>query len=336
MATIRDIAKKANVSAATVSRVLNYDETLSVADETKQRILEVAEELDYQRSSLKKKRPTRKKIGFVTLHKVQDEIEDPYFLSIRMGIERQCRERQIQLVKIYNNSLSDWKEKLTNVAGIIIVGHYAPLEIEAFIKINPNVVFVDSTPDDLRFDSVVVDFRSAIRCVLDQFISTGHKNIGFIGGSIWTGWMVQERNYLPDLREKYFIEYATLKGIYNEDYISTGQFNVDSGYKQMMNFITNATQLPSAFFISSDIMAIGAMKALNENNIRVPDDVEIIAFDDVPTASYLTPSLSTIKVYTEFMGESAVDDLLHKLDNDRQIPRKITIPCKLIQRQSSK
>lgn len=336
MATIRDIAKKANVSAATVSRVLNYDETLSVADETKQRILEVAEELDYQRSSLKKKKPARKKIGFVTLHKVQDEIEDPYFLSIRMGIERQCRERQIQLVKVYNNSLSDWKEKLKNVAGIIIVGHYTPLEIEAFVKINPNVVFVDSSPDDLKYDAVVVDFRSAIRRALDQFISNHHKHIGFIGGSIWTGWMVEERNYLPDLREKYFIEYATLKGIYNKEFMSTGRFNVDSGYKQMMHFITNAKQMPTAFFVSSDLMAIGAIKALHENNIRVPDDVEIIAFDDVPTASYLTPSLSTIKVYTEFMGESAVDNLLHRLDNERQLPRKIIIPCKLIQRQSSK
>ena len=335
MATIRDIAKKAGVSAATVSRVLNYDETLSVAPETKQRILEAADELDYQRSSLKKKRPAKRKVGFITLHQMQDEIQDPYFLSIRMGIERQCRERQIQLVKVYNNSPGDWKSKLQNVAGLIILGHFSSEEVEAFVAINPNVVFVDTSPDDLKYDSVVVDFRRAIRNVLDQFYDNGHRKIGFLGGSIWTGWM-SDRIYLPDLREKYFEEFTKLKEIYDPQFMSTGHFTVDSGYEQMKAMIEKSEELPTAFFISSDLMAIGAIKALHERNYRIPEDVEIIAFDDVPTASYLTPSLSTIKVYTDFMGASAVDSLLHRLDNDRQLPRKIVIPCKLIQRQSSR
>ncbi len=336
MATIRDIAKKANVSAATVSRVLNFDETLSVAAKTKQRILEAAEELDYRRSSLKKKAPARKRIGFITLHSMEDEINDPYFLSIRMGIERQCRDRQIKLVKIYNNSTKNWEEKLKDVVGIIILGHYTSHEIKTFVDINPNVVFVDSYPDDLRFDSVVVDFRRATRLVLDQFTENGHKHIGFIGGNIWTGWMENERTYLPDLREKYFKEYMLLKGLFKEEFISNGHFSVDSGYKQMKDFISNGRQLPTAFFVSSDLMAIGALRALHESDIKVPEDVEIIGVDDVPTASYVNPSLTTIKVYTEFMGESAVDTLLNRLDSDRLLPRKIIVPSKFIQRESSK
>lgn len=336
MATIRDIAKIAKVSAATVSRVLNYDETLSVSDETKQRVLETAENLDYKRSSLKKKQPTRKQIGFITLHSMQAEIEDPYFLSIRMGIERQCQERQIKLVKIYNNSSNNWKELLHDVSGIIILGHYTKEEIDTFIQINPNVVFVDSSPDELRFDSVVVDFREAIRRVLDHFISNGHQNIGFLGGSIWTGWMTEERYYLPDLREVYFKEYTKLNNLYKKNFMSSDRFTVESGYKQMSAFLEKDTPLPTAFFISSDLMAIGALKALNDRKIKVPEDVEIISFDDLPTARYLTPSLSTVKVYTDFMGETAVDTLLDRLDNDRQLPKKIIIPCKLIQRQSSK
>jgi len=335
MATIRDIAAKAGVSAATVSRVLNYDETLSVAPETKQRILEAAEELDYQRSSLKKKRPAKKKIGFLTLHKMQDEIDDPYFLSIRLGIERQCKERQVQLVKVYNGSSPDWKDRLKGVAGLIILGHYTQAEVAEFLGLNSNVVFVDSSPDDLKYDSVVVDFRQAVRKILDSFYSNGHRKIGFIGGSIWTGWM-GERDYLPDLREKYFREFTKLKDIYNPNYISSGRFSVDSGYQQMTTMIEKCDILPTAFFVSSDLMAIGALKALTEKGIKVPDEVELIGFDDVPTASYLTPSLSTIKVYTDFMGASAVDTLLHRLDTNRQLPRKIVIPCKMIQRESSK
>lgn len=336
MATIRDIAKKANVSAATVSRVLNYDETLSVAAKTKQRILEVAEELDYQRSSLKKKKTTRKRIGFITLHSMQDEIEDPYFLSIRMGIERQCKESHIKLVKIYNNSTSNWQAKLKDVAGIIILGHFSKDEISSIVDINPNVVFVDSAPDDLLYDAVVVDFRKATRLVLDRFIDRGHERIGFIGGSIWRGWMKNTRDYLPDLREKYFKEYMMLKDLYEGTYTSKGHFTVDSGYEQMNTLISKGRPLPTALFISSDLMAIGALKALHENKIKVPEDIEIIGFDDVPTASYLTPSLTTIKVYTEFMGASAVDTLLHRLDTDRQLPRKTVVPCKFIQRESSK
>ena len=336
MATIRDIAKKANVSAATVSRVLNYDETLSVSTETRQRILEVAEELDYQRSSLKKKRPAKKKIGFITLHSMEAEVADPYFLSVRMGIERQCKERQVKLVKVYNHSDGDWKSKLKDVSGIIVLGHYGPEDIRTFLEINPNLVFVDTAPDDLKYDAVVVDFRGAIRQAIDHFLGNGHKDIGFIGGAIWRGWMTEERTYLSDLREKYFTEYTKLNNIYKPDNISNGYFTIESGYEQMNTLIRRSAKLPTAFFVSSDMMAMGAMKALSEAGLKVPEDVEIIGFDDIPTASYLTPSLSTIKVYTEFMGESAVDTLLDRLDNDRQLPRKLIIPCKLVLRDSVK
>lgn len=335
MATIRDIAQKANVSAATVSRVLNYDTTLSVATETRQRILEVAEELDYKRSSLKKKKPTKKRIGFVTLHSMEGEIMDPYFLSVRLGIERHCEDLQVKLVKIYNNSDANWRTLLKNVDGILILGHYAADEIKAFTDINPNVCFVDSSPDDLLYDAVVVDFRQSVRHVLDYFLNNGHRRIGFIGGNNWTGWMTQVKHYTDDLRGQYFKEYAQLKGILNDDYVSTGHFTIESGYEQMKAIIESNTTLPTAFFLSSDMLAIGAIKALNENHLDVPGDIKIIAFDDIPTASYLTPSLSTIKVYTEFMGITAVDTLLDRLDSDRQLPRKVIIPAKLIERQSS-
>jgi len=336
MATIRDIALKAKVSAATVSRVLNGDQTLSASDQTKKRVLEVAEELDYQRSSLKKKQPSRMRFGLVTLRSLQTEIQDPYFLSVRMGIERQCRERHIKLIKIYNNSDVQWIDKLKEVAGIIILGHYSQEEVEKFRNINENLIFVDSSPDDLIYDSVVVDFTSATRQVIDHFIDHGHTNIGFIGGRFWTGWMTDKRCYKTDFREASFREYMLIKGLLNEEVISVDDFTIESGYKQMLELIKKDLNFPTAFFISSDMMAIGAIKALTENNIKVPEDVEIIAFDDIPTASYLTPSLSTVKIYTEFMGETAVDVLLDRIEHERQLPRKIIILSKYIQRQSSR
>ena len=89
-----------------------------------------------------------------------------------------------------------------------------------------------------------------------------------------------------------------------------------------------------AFFIASDSMAIGAYKAIIESGFSIPNDISIIGFNDISTAKYMTPALSTVKVYTDFMGETAVDLILERMKNERAICKKVVIPTKLIIRES--
>ena len=118
MATIKDIAEKAGVSIATVSRVLNYDETLNVQDETRKRIFEVAEQLDYQVKD-KKKRKRKLKIGVLYSYSLEEELEDTYYLSVRVAIEKKLAEEGY---KKYRINSGDTKEDLSVLDGIICLG----------------------------------------------------------------------------------------------------------------------------------------------------------------------------------------------------------------------
>lgn len=184
MATLKEIAEKAGVSVATVSRVLNYDMTLSVSDETRKRIFEIAQELNYktprERSQMSAKE--RLRFGVVNWYSESQELDDPYYMAIRLGVEKECFRRQIELVKLFKKDGSYESEWLTDLDGIIAVGKFGKQNIDLFMSVTKHIVFVDYSPDEDRFDSVVVDFRKATARVLQYLMDLGHKHIGYIGG----------------------------------------------------------------------------------------------------------------------------------------------------------
>ncbi|MCH1625032.1 LacI family DNA-binding transcriptional regulator [Fredinandcohnia quinoae] len=328
MATIKDIAEKAGVSIATVSRVLNYDSTLSVSDDTKKRIFEVAEELSY------KKRPARKttsaKIGIIHWYTEKEELNDLYYMSIRLGIEQRCEQNDIQVVNFYNNIESMKQEELQ---GIIAVGKFSLKQVDELAAISEHLVFVDCNPDEQQFDAVVIDFEKATNMVLDHFIENGHISIGYIGGREVFKDQTAE---IEDSREKAFKSFMKNMNRLDEKSMFVGAFSVDDGFSLMEQAILQLGEnLPTAFFAGNDLLAIGALRALHEKGITVPERVSIIGVNDISVSKYVFPPLSTVKVYTEVMGETAVDTLLERI-NGRQIAKKVFISTKLVIRESSK
>jgi LacI family transcriptional regulator len=333
MATLKEIAEKAGVSLATVSRVLNYDTTLSVSDETRKRILEIAQELNYKTLRERNQQTAKERLRFGLVHWYSElqELGDPYYMAIRLGVEKECFQRQIELVKLFKHDGSYKSEWLTGLDGIIAVGKFGSNDIQVFTSCTENIVFVDSSPDEHRFDSVVIDFRKAMIEVLDYLIHRGHKEIGYIGGREY----VDVQQLIKDERETTFHEYLYLKGLYRSEYVFTGNFTAEDGYRLMKQALS-LKKLPSAFFVASDSMAIGALRALHEEGIKVPDEVSIVGFNDIATSKFVQPPLTTVKVYTEFMGETAVELLVERLSTNRNISKKVIIPTKLIVRESSK
>ncbi|MEH7306791.1 LacI family DNA-binding transcriptional regulator [Neobacillus drentensis] len=328
MATIKDIAQIAGVSIATVSRVLNYDTTLSVSDETKKRIFEVAEELSY------KKKPARKqesgKIALLQWYTEKEELEDLYYMSIRLGVENQCRQHGIQVDKYFQDNYEDLKED--DIQGLIAIGKFSKKQVSDLVKITKNLVFVDTSPDEDRFDSIVIDFERATKKVIDHFIKKGHEKIGYIGGREV---FKDKTSVIEDPRELTFKRYLVEKGLPNEACMYVGSFSADDGHALMKKAIhEHGDQLPTAFFAGNDSLAVGALRALLEEGISVPDRVNIIGVNDISISKYVFPSLSTVKVHTETMGETAVDTLLERMAG-RKTAKKIFISTELVIRNSS-
>lgn len=322
MATIHEVAKEAGVSIATVSRVLNFDESLNASEDTKKRIFEIAEALNYT-STHKKRKQKQYSIGIAQWYTKEQELKDPYYLSIRTAVERKCDELSISFQRI---AFHDKLHK--GMDGIIAIGKFGESSIKQLGEYDCPVVFVDFAPDEDMYDAVVTDYRRGVLKALEYLLELGHKEIGYIGGEEHI-----EDALILDEREVTYKDFMIEKKIYNEAWCFKGAFLPEEGYKLMKAYL-DRPNYPKACFIASDPMAIGAYKAINEAGLQVGKDISIIGFDDIYTSQYLTPSLTTVKVYTDFMGETAVETLIDKIKSKRVISKKILIPTKLIIRDS--
>ena len=178
MATIKDIAERAGVSPATVSRVLNHDETLNVQESTRKRVMEAAEELEYTMPSPRKK-SKKLKIGIFGSYSPEEELEDPYYLCIRLAVKKKLEEEQCHMMEI---SLSDSAEKIAGLDGIICTGTFTNEMLERLSAWNKPIVMIDCNADLEQCDTITVDYKNAVRDLLDFLIEKGHTKIGFIGG----------------------------------------------------------------------------------------------------------------------------------------------------------
>ncbi|MBE6025053.1 MAG: LacI family DNA-binding transcriptional regulator [Cellulosilyticum sp.] len=328
MATIKDIAQLAGVSIGTVSRVLNLDETLSVSKSTRQKIMEIAESLDYISTREKKNKKKISTIGIINWYSQQQELNDPYYLSIRLAIQQKCKEEAVNYVYLEDHSATEKDYK--NIDGLIAIGKFGAQDLETIEKISPYIVFIDCSPDEKRYPSVVADFSFGVREALNYLKSNGYTRIGYIGGEERVN---SGKDILSDYRELTYREWTQQENIFCESLIYKGEYTLNAGY-ELMKHALSSSDYPKAFFIASDPMAIGAYKAISEKGLIVGKDISIIGFDDIQTATFLVPALTTVKVYTEYMGQTGFELLIDLLTNTPPIPKKVIIPTVLIKRAS--
>jgi len=326
MATIKDIAALAGVSIATVSRVLNYDETLNVSLETRQKIFEAADQLAYESKGYKKRKPSHK-IGLCYSYSLEEELVDTYYLSIRVAIEKHLAEKGYVTRRI---SLSSPNESIRGIDGLICLGLFFAEDIAQIRRLGKPTVFVDSSPDINQFDAVVIDYESATIQALEHLITLGHEKIGFIGGMDAD----PKGEPIPDLRRLVFESFLAGKGLFRPEWVRTGEYSPKNGYL-MLKELFSLPERPTAVFISSDAMAIGCYKAMHELELRIPEDVSLMGFNDIAQARDMVPPLSSGRIHTDFMGETAVELIEEWLRTGRKINKKVLIPTKLVAREST-
>ena len=334
MAKIKDIADLTGFSITTISRVLNQDKNFNVSDDTRLKIMTATEKLNYvplSRRNKTIKKTSALRIGLVYWYSIAEEITDPYYMSIRLAIENQCQAQNIKLEKIYLPTKSFEEIKTMNLDGLIVLGKYSTNEINQLYEINPHLVLVDCYSKHYHIDVVIADLTEATRDIINYLLEVNLGSIGFICGIEKT----LDGEELLDLRLTAYIDEMTKLKRFNQNHVYLGSFTADSGY-EMMSKIIKQNKLLDAYIVASDAMAIGCLKALNENNIKVPDTVSIISYDNISLAQYTIPSLTTIDMNTKHMGDTAIELMIERIKNDRDIAKKVTIPTRLIKRSSSR
>lgn len=327
MATIKDIALKAGVSSSAVSRILNQDETLNVPLETKQLVLDAAKELNYYKKP--KKLKTMISIGIIEWYSLQEEINDPYYLTIRKGVEEYCIKNNISIVRVFKDDIN-FIQLLENVNGIICIGKFSDENIRLFESINKNIIFVDMFINPIHRCHIVLDFKNAMKDIINYLYNLNHREIGYIGGKE----LLNDTIEYEDQRKRYFIKYCDEKNIKYSSWIKIGEYTSESGYLLMKEMIDEG-QLPSAIFCASDPIAIGVLKALNEHNIIVPEDISIIGFDNIDLTNYTNPPLTSVFTPTFDMGMLAAGYIYDAIKlSHLTAPMRIQLPCFLIERDS--
>ena len=331
MATIREVAKKAGVSITTVSRILNNDDSFNVSKITKEKVLKVIKQLNYERKK-NKNRISQSNISVIKCFDEKIENEDPYFVSLKINLENMLK-KKVSKVKFFDleeieklikyNEISNFS--LTDA--VIFIGETSKEKLKFFKSLNENIICVDVYDTDNITDYIKFDMRNSVEIVLNYIFKLNHKKIGLLVGR---NKVVKN---LVDFREKYFKEIMVKNGLYKEEYLQIGDFSMESGYI-MMKEILKLEDKPTAVFCGNDSIAMGAYKAIRENKLKIPEDISIIGFNDLKLSQYSIPPLTTIKIDTKLIAQETVNSLIELLEGKRDYHKKVFLPIELIERES--
>ena len=336
MARLKDIADKVGLSISTVSRVINHDPSFSISLENRQRILQVAEEYQYPVNEAPKVReswPVEGSVGLVLLYNEVDEVEDPYYLSIRTNFKAECLRLGLETTEYYHYH-HDRPLSLGDHSLLVFIGSgafWTPLIEDQIKKTATLPIIVDFRVKDFNADFVLTNFEELMDKALSYLISQGFTKIGFIGSRDLN---ITQNSYIQDDRERFFSKILTEKGLFNPGYVHiSSNTTLADGYSLAKEAV-NRSDIPEVFFVETDTMAIGVIKALKENGFSVPEDISVISCNDIPEAEYLNPALTTMRINTHLMGIMAARLAAERVLLKRKTPIKLFVPNELVIRQS--
>lgn len=333
MVTLKEIAKAVGVSSATVSRVLNFDQTLSVTAKTRQAIIETAEAMKYEtpRARNRAYQQGLSKVALVHYLRPDQELVDPYYVGLRLGIESRCQALKIETVKVYHTDRLPEASLLQGASGIIAIGRHDENEIAWLKRHNRNLVFADFSPPTDEFDSVESDLMLATRKLLQSLSQAGYKRIAFAG---WVDVYDGIAPTLPERRCRAYMQWANEAGIFDDRICLTGSKTEESGYKLTRKILSEKNR-PDALITANDNMAVGAYRAIHEMGLSIPDGIAVASFNDISVAQFMSPPLTTVHLAAEEIGEGAVELLLERVGG-RELPKRVTLATSVRWRGSTR
>jgi LacI family transcriptional regulator len=326
-ATIRDVAERAGVSIATVSRV--FSGGARVTEDIGRRLRAAALSVNYQPNRVARNlrvRQTR------TVGVIVPDIENPFYTSVIGGIEEVLQASEYSL--LLANSNENPKREQANVrtfqgegvAGIIFASTGDTAIYSQLLAASVPLVAVSRVPEDLRIDTVSVANRAGARSAIEHLVKLGHKRIGFISGPSW----------ITTAKERVlgYEEGLSAAGIgVDRGLIQYADFRQRGGYEAMRELL-RLKKVPSAVFVGSNLMTLGALQAIHEDGIRIPEDLAVVGFDDLPWAVSLNPPLTAVAQPAYQVGLTAARLLLDRLGNRNRAVRNVVLETSLTIRAS--
>lgn len=332
--TIKDISRIAEVGVSTVSRVLNNHP--DVKDETRIKVLKVIEELNYipNNSARNLKRNTSNNIGVLV-----KGIHNPFFSKMIKSIEEKIDENGYSMILHYNeNNPNDFEAaieliKEKKLKGLVCLGgDFDNLDEKQLASLKTPLVLTSTSIieniDKKYFSSVIIENHKAAFKAVDYICKLGHKNIGIIT----TG---EEDKSVGRLRFQGYKDALLKNGIkYDSNLIEIGEYTFESGFNAM-NRLMNKNLDITAVFVTADIMAIGASKAILSRGLGIPEDISVVGFDGIDYSQYFHPSLTTVEQPVEEMGKKSIE-ILFDLIKKKEKNQHVIFETKLLKRESCK
>jgi DNA-binding LacI/PurR family transcriptional regulator len=327
--TMRDVARHAGVSIQTVSCVIN--ETGNISADTRSRVLQSIEELNYRRNPIARSMRTQqtRMIALVVM-----DITNPVLSVIASTIEADAYAQDYSVL-LYNTGIDPTREQIyldeigdRRADGVIIINAIERANAAQLIDAQVPTVLIDCAVPNSLLPTVSVDNVQGAYLATDYLVKLGHHRIAHIGGS--SGVQIARQ------RELAYLKALADAGLsYRRSFPSpTIQWGYANGYRAMHELLQE-NERPTAVFAASDELAIGAYRALAEAGLRIPDDISIVGFDNIEAAAYTNPPLTTVHQPFPELGHRALSLLLDMLDGTNPRPGNVVLPAELIVRQSA-
>lgn len=330
MATIKDIAKKAGVSASVVSRALNNK--YGVSEKTRAKIIRIARELEYYPNVLARSLVTRKT---ETIGVVIADISEPFYSRIIKGMYTVAD--RVGYTLLFSNSYESLEKtnilhKMVDserVDGLVIIGSNIRETdfVLNLLKERIPFVLVERRLEDPTVNCLWVENEEGARQATDYLIEKGHTRIAHISGT-------QDIQVAIDRLAGYKRALADANIPFNPEFVRTGNFLHEGGYRATKELLQMASR-PTAIFAGNDTMAYGALQAISEFGLAIPDEIAVIGFDDLEFSVLTNPPLTTIHQPRFEMGKKAIDILLQLLTGEEESSGvKAAFPTQLVVRRS--
>lgn len=329
MSTIKDVAEHAGVSMSTVSHVINS--TRFVSPEIRARVEHAMQTLNYKPNTIARSLRNRQTRTFGVL---LPDSANPYFARIVAAIEDACFSQGYNII-IGNASNNPERESAyldvlaaKQVDGMLLIstGDFNR-SIEYLQSANVPTVLVDRSSEAQNVDVVVTDNAQGGSLAAAHLLALGHRRIGMIAGpSRLSSSAQREHGFLGALQQADVTLSASS--------IVHGDFSAEGGYSACMTLLAAQAQPPTALFAANDMMAIGALRALHERGLHVPEDVSVIGYDNISLSAYVLPSLTTIAQPVEQIGQAAVRLLLARIAQPDKPYEREVLNVTLLERDS--
>lgn len=328
--TAKELAKKLNISAATVSMVLNRKPGIS--DETRTLVLNEAKKYGYDFSKLRQ--PSGGFIYFIIYKKHGTVVGDtPFFSQVIEGLETECRRVGYRLQILYFNEYSDAEEQLDTIinsgcCGVILLGTEMLREdYKPFEKLHIPLVVLDSYYDELPFWTVLINNVRGAYLAACHLIDSGHRDIGYLRSS-------KSISNFEERADGFFKALRSRQVKKNMNYVFELTPVLEKAYEEFNLILDRRPRLPTCFFADNDLIALGCIRALKAHGYKIPEEISVVGFDDIPACQMVEPPMTTVRVPKQLFGAYAVRQLLIQLSNPVQEATKVEIAAELVVRES--